>query len=72
MDVTNDAEVGAAAESCPDVNIVVNNAGIGFAVSALSTKVATKGRAMFDTNVFGISTSPVPSHRSSKATAAVR
>ena len=54
MDVTNDTEVAAAAESCPDVNIVVNNAGIGFAVSALSTKVATKGRAMFDTNVFGI------------------
>jgi NAD(P)-dependent dehydrogenase (short-subunit alcohol dehydrogenase family) len=54
MDVTNDTEVVAAAESCPDVSIVVNNAGIGFAVSALSTKVATKGRAMFDTNVFGI------------------
>jgi NAD(P)-dependent dehydrogenase (short-subunit alcohol dehydrogenase family) len=54
MDVTNDTEVAAAAESCPDVSIVVNNAGVGFAVSALSTKVATKGRAMFDTNVFGI------------------
>jgi NAD(P)-dependent dehydrogenase (short-subunit alcohol dehydrogenase family) len=54
MDVTNDTEVAAAAETCPDVNIVVNNAGIGFAVSALSTKVATRGRAMFDTNVFGI------------------
>jgi NAD(P)-dependent dehydrogenase (short-subunit alcohol dehydrogenase family) len=54
MDVTNDTEVAAAAETCPDVTIVVNNAGIGFAVSALSTKVATKGRAMFDTNVFGI------------------
>src|SRR5215217_7532420 len=54
MDVTNETEVAAAAEWCPDVNIVVNNAGIGFAVSALSTKVATRGRAMFDTHVFGI------------------
>ncbi len=54
MDVTIDIEVAAAAESCRDVNIVVNNAGIGFAVSALSTKMAAKGRAMFDTNVFGI------------------
>src|SRR5215213_11493087 len=48
------AKVYGAARERPDVNTVVNNAGIGFAVSALSTKVATKGRAMFDTNVFGI------------------
>jgi NAD(P)-dependent dehydrogenase (short-subunit alcohol dehydrogenase family) len=54
MDVTNGDEIAAAAEMCTDVTIVVNNAGIGYPVSALSAKTETQGRSMFETNVFGI------------------
>jgi NADP-dependent 3-hydroxy acid dehydrogenase YdfG len=37
LDITDEASVAAAAVACPDVNLLINNAGIGLRVSARKT-----------------------------------
>ena len=54
VDVTNDAQVKAAAAACGDVNLVINNAGIALRGSALVPNAVEEGAAMFDANVLGI------------------
>ena len=54
LDVTNEAEVKAAAAKCKDVSLLVNNAGangMGGALAASSTEVA---RREMDVNYFGL------------------
>ncbi|MFL6710637.1 MAG: SDR family oxidoreductase [Massilia sp.] len=54
VDVTNDAQVKAAAAACGDVNLVINNAGIALRGSALTPTAVEEGAAMFNANVLGI------------------
>jgi len=54
VDVTNDAQVQAAAAACGDVNLVINNAGIALRGSALTPNAVEEGAAMFNANVLGI------------------
>jgi len=53
LDVTSMTDVVAAAESCADVTIVVNNAGISTGSSVLAVDALDAGRREMDTNVFG-------------------
>lgn len=53
LDITSPDDVAAAAASCGDVTLLINNAGIGTGTSALSEKVPEMARLEFDTNVFG-------------------
>ena len=52
LDVTNRADIDAAAAGCPDVDILVSNAGLAPAGSVLETSEALM-REVFDVNVFG-------------------
>jgi NAD(P)-dependent dehydrogenase (short-subunit alcohol dehydrogenase family) len=54
LDVTSDQDVAAAARTCADVTLVINNAGIGRAGGLLDPEAIEAARAQFDTNVFGI------------------
>jgi NAD(P)-dependent dehydrogenase (short-subunit alcohol dehydrogenase family) len=53
LDVTDDDSVFAAAQSAPDVSILVNNAGISLRTSVLEAPLDDI-RAELDTNLFGI------------------
>ncbi|MGV9709667.1 SDR family oxidoreductase [Gordonia sp. NPDC003424] len=53
LDVTDTASIAAAAAAAPDVDILINNAGISAAGSLLTSPVADI-RKVFDTNVFGV------------------
>lgn len=53
LDVTDDRSVAAAAAEWPEVDVLVNNAGIGAAGPVESTPVQV-ARDMFDVNVFGV------------------
>ena len=54
LDVTSDQDVAAAAQTCADVTLVVNNAGIARPGGPLKSEANEAARAQFDTNVFGI------------------
>ncbi|MFW0797035.1 SDR family oxidoreductase [Gordonia sp. CPCC 205515] len=53
LDVTDDASIAAAVAAAPDVDILINNAGISGAPSLLTSPVSDI-RDVFDTNVFGV------------------
>lgn len=53
LDITDDAQVQAAALACGDVNLLVNNAGIAQRSPFLGDGAAAASRAQFDTNFFG-------------------
>jgi len=54
LDVTDAAQVAAAARELGDVDLVINNAGIAHFQQVLADGVEDALRAMLDTNVFGI------------------
>ena len=54
LDVISDEDVAAAARSCSDVTLVVNNAGIARPGGLLKPGATEAAHAQFDTNVFGI------------------
>ena len=54
IDVTSSTDIAAAADACRDVTLLINNAGIGSAMSALSARAEDGGRDIFNTNVFGV------------------
>lgn len=54
LDVTDPAQVAAAARELPDVDLVINNAGIALFQQVLADGAEDALRAMLDTNVFGI------------------
>lgn len=53
LDVTNEAEIAAAVAACGDVNLLVNNAGIGRGSSFMAAGSAAAARAELETNYFG-------------------
>ena len=54
LDVTSDQDVAAAARTCSDVTLVINNAGIAQKGGVLDPKAIEAARVQFDTNVLGI------------------
>jgi NAD(P)-dependent dehydrogenase (short-subunit alcohol dehydrogenase family) len=55
LDVTNQDDIDAAARSCTDVSVVINNAGIaGENTSILSTEGTASLRSQLDTNLYGM------------------
>lgn len=54
LDVTNDAQVAAAAALCGDVDLLINNAGIAHRVGTMGENALDAAREMFDANVLGI------------------
>ena len=53
LDVTNADQIAAAAKACPDVTLLINNAGITRGSSFLATGSAAAARAELETNFFG-------------------
>ena len=53
LDVTSAADVEAAAALCPDVTLVVNNAGIALFGGFLAPDAIDEARAQLETNYFG-------------------
>jgi NAD(P)-dependent dehydrogenase (short-subunit alcohol dehydrogenase family) len=54
LDVTDPAQVAAAARACADTTLVINNAGIAIPGSLLDPDANDGMRRMLDTNVFGL------------------
>jgi len=54
LDVTNLDDVAAVAAQCPDVTLVINNAGIGRTGGIVEGDAATLLRAHLETNLFGV------------------
>jgi len=54
LDVTQDADVHAAAAACPDVTLLINNAGIMLASPILAGDSEGALRAEMEVNVFGM------------------
>lgn len=54
LDVTNDADVAAAAARLGDVDLVINNAGVGAAGGFLADDSEEVARRMLETNYFGV------------------
>src|SRR5580704_929656 len=54
LDVTQDADVNAAAARCADVNLLINNAGIMLASPMLAGDSEAALRAEMEVNVFGM------------------
>jgi NAD(P)-dependent dehydrogenase (short-subunit alcohol dehydrogenase family) len=54
LDVTQPEDVNAAAETCADVNLIVNNAGIMLAKPMLGPDSEAALRAEMEVNVFGV------------------
>ncbi len=54
LDVSNEADVGAAAARCADVNIVINNAGVYHDQTLLGADDLSAARAEMDVNYFGV------------------
>jgi NAD(P)-dependent dehydrogenase (short-subunit alcohol dehydrogenase family) len=54
LDVTQDADVNAAAAACADVNLLINNAGIMLASPMLAEDSESALRAEMEVNVFGM------------------
>jgi NAD(P)-dependent dehydrogenase (short-subunit alcohol dehydrogenase family) len=53
LDITNAAEVAAAAQRCADVNLLINNAGIAFFTSFIASPSLDAACAEMETNYFG-------------------
>jgi NAD(P)-dependent dehydrogenase (short-subunit alcohol dehydrogenase family) len=53
LDITNAAEVAAAAQQCGDVNLLINNAGIASFTSLIASPSLDAARAEMETNYFG-------------------
>jgi len=53
LDITNDAQIAAAAQKCRDVTLLVNNAGVNLKTGIIAGKNADNARAEFNTNFFG-------------------
>ena len=53
LDVTSATDIGAAAERCGDVTLLINNAGIGTGTAALADDALDAARREFETNVYG-------------------
>jgi NAD(P)-dependent dehydrogenase (short-subunit alcohol dehydrogenase family) len=54
LDVTQDADVSAAAQACGDVNLLINNAGIMLSSPMLAEGSEAALRAEMEVNVFGM------------------
>lgn len=54
LDVTSPATIAAAVKRCPDVKVLINNAGVMESSSMLAPHSATAMRREFDVNVFGM------------------
>lgn len=54
LDVTNHAQISAAAGQATDVNLVINNAGIGHPGGFLAPDSEAVARRIFETNFFGV------------------
>jgi NAD(P)-dependent dehydrogenase (short-subunit alcohol dehydrogenase family) len=55
LDVTDPQSIAAAGESCGDVTVVINNAGIGaITQGALDPELEAQSRRLFETNLYGI------------------
>jgi NAD(P)-dependent dehydrogenase (short-subunit alcohol dehydrogenase family) len=53
LDITSPDDVAAAAARCPDVTLLINNAGIGTGTSVLADDALDQLQLEFDTNVVG-------------------
>ena len=53
LDVTNPADIAAAAKAAGDVTVLINNAGIALMGGFLAEKSAEDAQAMLETNFFG-------------------
>ena len=53
LDITNPADIAAAVETCQDVTILLNNAGIGYGGSFLEGTSIDHARAEMETNYLG-------------------
>lgn len=53
LDITKPDDIAAAVESCQDVTILVNNAGVGFKDSFLHPVFSDSARKEIETNYFG-------------------
>lgn len=53
LDVTSATDIAAATESCGDVSLLINNAGIGTGTSPLADDALEAARREFETNTFG-------------------
>lgn len=53
LDITDEAQVAAAATACGDVNLLVNNAGVARRAPFLGTDARAAAQALLDTNFFG-------------------
>ncbi|WAC57843.1 SDR family oxidoreductase [Gordonia sp. SL306] len=53
LDVTDADSIAAAAHAAPDVDVLINNAGVHGATSLLTSPIS-EIRDVFDTNVFGV------------------
>jgi NAD(P)-dependent dehydrogenase (short-subunit alcohol dehydrogenase family) len=53
LDVTDAADIAAAVHACPDLTLLINNAGISRGSSLLASNSADAARAEFETNFFG-------------------
>jgi NAD(P)-dependent dehydrogenase (short-subunit alcohol dehydrogenase family) len=54
LDVTDEASVGAATRNCPDVTVVVNNAGLHGRDRLIMATDPTMARAEMEVNYFGV------------------
>src|SRR5215472_3952787 len=54
LDVTDPAAVGAAADACPDVNLLVNNAGLFTNTRLVLTSDQDAARREMEVNYFGV------------------
>ncbi|NGZ85077.1 SDR family oxidoreductase [Duganella aceris] len=53
LDVTDAASIAAAVAACPDLTILINNAGVALPSSLLGADAARLARQHLDTNLFG-------------------
>ena len=53
LDITNSQQVSSAAARCHDVNILINNAGVGRFSSAIGASTMDDARIEMETNYFG-------------------
>ncbi len=54
LDVTDPAQVAAAAAQCGDVTLLINNAGVSQGAGVLAADAIATARHHFETNVFGV------------------